>query len=172
MATSSKSQSKTSSLPTNDIITGDCIATMNALPENSVDLVFADPPYNIGFEYDGHYVDERPDDQYITWTQDWISAATRLMKPSGSLYVLIGDEYAAETRLHLKSLQKEGKLLFRNWIAVALHLWPTLQNKVQSQPCASFLLRGIRCRESQNRQSPQQYHPENSPSPSTTTQCR
>ena len=100
----------------NDIVTGDCIETMNAWPEDSVDLVFADPPYNIGFEYDGHYVDKRPDEEYVAWTNDWISAATRLMKPSGSLYVLIGDEYAAETRMHLKTLQKEGKLLFRNWI--------------------------------------------------------
>ena len=38
------------------------------------------------------------------------------MKPSGSLYVLIGDEYAAEVRLHLKALQASGGLLFRNWI--------------------------------------------------------
>ena len=110
------SASPSPELPANDIVTGDCIATMSAWPEDSVDLIFADPPYNIGFEYDGHYVDRRPDDEYVQWTNDWISAATRLMKPSGSLYVLIGDEYAAETRMHLKTLQKEGKLLFRNWI--------------------------------------------------------
>ena len=100
----------------NTIAEGDCIATMAAWPEDSVDLVFADPPYNIGFEYDGHYVDRRPDDEYLDWTYSWIDAAARLMKPSGSLYVLIGDEYAAETRLHLKKLQAEGRLLFRNWI--------------------------------------------------------
>ncbi|MEM6458664.1 MAG: site-specific DNA-methyltransferase [Planctomycetota bacterium] len=81
-----------------------------------VDLVFADPPYNIGFAYDGHYVDRKPDDEYIGWTQAWISAAADLLRPTGSLYVLIGDEYAAETRVHLKQLQRQGKLLFRNWI--------------------------------------------------------
>ena len=103
-------------LPTGDIVPGDCLELMRAWPEDSVDLVFADPPYNIGFEYDGHYVDRRPDDEYIAWTADWITAAARLLKPSGSLYVLIGDEYAAEVRLHLKALQKDRQLLFRNWI--------------------------------------------------------
>ena len=103
-------------LPLGDIAPGDCIATMRAWPRASVDLVFADPPYNIGFEYDGHYVDRRPDDAYIAWTEDWITAAADLLRPSGSFYVLIGDEYAAETRLHLKRLQRDGRLLMRNWI--------------------------------------------------------
>jgi len=99
----------------NTIAGGDCIETMRSWPKQSVDLVFADPPYNIGFSYD-QYKDTLDDDKYIAWTEDWISAATDLLKPSGSMYILIGDEYAAETRVHLKKLQKEGKLLFRNWI--------------------------------------------------------
>ena len=106
-------------LKANTIAEGDCIAQMNAWAEASpgtADLIFADPPYNIGFEYDGHYVDQRPDDEYLQWTYDWIDAATRLLKPTGSFYILIGDEYAAEVRLHLKRLQASGGLLFRNWI--------------------------------------------------------
>lgn len=99
----------------NTIAGGDCIKTMRAWPEDSVDLIFADPPYNIGFSYD-QYKDTLDDDKYIAWTCDWIDAATSLLKPTGSMYILIGDEYAAETRVHLKKLQKEGKLLFRNWI--------------------------------------------------------
>ena len=99
---------------------GDCIEHMNrwAAAEDfaGVDLIFADPPYNIGFEYDGHYVDRRPDEEYLGWTYDWIDAAAELLKPTGSMYILIGDEYAAETRVHLKQLQRQGKLLFRNWI--------------------------------------------------------
>lgn len=99
----------------NTIAGGDCIKTMRAWPEDSVDLVFADPPYNIGFSYD-QYKDTLDDDKYIAWTCDWIDAAADLLKPTGSMYILIGDEYAAETRVHLKKLQKEGRLLFRNWI--------------------------------------------------------
>ncbi len=103
-------------IPRDTVVPGDCIDTMNGWPADSVDLIFADPPYNIGFNYDGHYKDSLPDDQYIDWTFRWVDACTRLLKPSGSFYILIGDEYAAETRVHLKQLQRERKLLFRNWI--------------------------------------------------------
>ncbi len=99
----------------NTIVLGDCIEQMRAWPAGSVDLVFADPPYNIGFKYD-QYQDTLDCDKYIAWTCDWIDAATDLLKPTGSMYILIGDEYAAETRIHLKKLQQQGKLLFRNWI--------------------------------------------------------
>ncbi|MEX0885254.1 MAG: site-specific DNA-methyltransferase [Phycisphaeraceae bacterium] len=102
-------------LPTNTLVTGDCIDTMNAWPADSVDLIFADPPYNIGYSYD-KYDDRRADDEYIAWTEQWIDACTRLLKPTGSLYILIGDEFAAETRLHLKALERDRQMLFRNWI--------------------------------------------------------
>ena len=102
-------------LPENRILVGDCLQQMATLPPACVDLVFADPPYNIGYKYD-QYEDRRDDHDYIQWTQDWITACTRLLKPSGSLFVLIGDEYAAETRLHLKALERDRQLAFRNWI--------------------------------------------------------
>lgn len=101
--------------PRNQLPVGDCIQLMNSWPEDSIDLVFADPPYNIGFSYD-QYDDTKGDEEYVQWTQDWISAVARVLKPSGSFYILIGDEYAAETRMHLKKLESEGKLAFRNWI--------------------------------------------------------
>lgn len=80
-----------------------------------MDLIFADPPYNIGYQYD-QYEDKRDDDEYVDWTTQWIDGCARLLKPSGSMYILIGDEYAAETRMHLKKLERDGKLVFRNWI--------------------------------------------------------
>jgi len=110
-----KSAAARAPLPQNTIAQGDCLELMRSWPQGSVDLVFADPPYNIGFKYD-QYEDTLDCDKYIAWTEDWISAAADLLKPTGSMYILIGDEYAAETRLHLKRLQQQGKLLFRNWI--------------------------------------------------------
>jgi site-specific DNA-methyltransferase (adenine-specific) len=105
----------TGELTTGEVHVGDCIEIMNAWPADSVDLVFADPPYNIGYQYD-QYQDKRDDEQYIQWTCNWIDGCAHLLKPSGSLYILIGDEYAAEVRLHLKALERQGRLLFRNWI--------------------------------------------------------
>ena len=102
-------------LPVGQIVVGDCISTMAAWPEGGVDLIFADPPYNIGYDYD-QYEDKRDDHDYVDWTYQWIDACARLLKGSGSLYILIGDEYAAETRLHLKELERDRKLVFRNWV--------------------------------------------------------
>jgi site-specific DNA-methyltransferase (adenine-specific) len=102
-------------LPVGRITDGDCIATMASWPAGTVDLIFADPPYNIGYAYD-QYQDRRSDEEYIAWTQAWIDGCARLLKPSGSFYILIGDEYAAETRMHLKDLEKRKQLAFRNWI--------------------------------------------------------
>ncbi len=105
----------TSQLPRRCIAVGDCIKQMNAWPAQSIDLIFADPPYNIGYQYD-QYEDKRDDAEYIQWTRDWIDGCAHLLKPTGSFYILIGDEYAAETRMHLKKLERERKLVMRNWI--------------------------------------------------------
>ncbi len=101
--------------PLNTIAVGDCLDIIPTFPAHSVDLIFADPPYNIGYKYD-QYEDKRHDHDYIKWTQNWITACAHLLKPTGSFYILIGDEYAAETRLHLNQLEKDRQLLFRNWI--------------------------------------------------------
>ncbi|MCC5828704.1 MAG: site-specific DNA-methyltransferase [Phycisphaeraceae bacterium] len=102
--------------PRNEVALGDCIESMKQWSDGQIDLIFADPPYNIGFEYDDHYIDRRSDEEYVQWCGQWVEQCARLLKPSGSLFILIGDEYAAEMRLILKSLEKQGRLVFRNWI--------------------------------------------------------
>ncbi|MCA9146472.1 MAG: hypothetical protein KDB05_27005 [Planctomycetales bacterium] len=82
----------------NTIIRGDCIAGMNARPEGSVDLAFADPPFNIGYEYDV-YEDKKEYSQYLSWSRDWIAAVHRVLKSDGAFWLAIGDEYAAELKL-------------------------------------------------------------------------
>ena len=101
--------------PKDELRVGDCIELMQQWPSASVDLVFADPPYNIGYTYD-KYDDRRSHDEYVDWTHHWIDGCVRLLKPTGSLYVLIGDEYAAEVRLRLRRHENDGRLRFRNWI--------------------------------------------------------
>ncbi|MET0180356.1 MAG: site-specific DNA-methyltransferase, partial [Novosphingobium sp.] len=89
------------SLPLGRILEGDCVAAMRGLPDASVDLVFADPPYNLqlGGELnrpDGSHVDavtqawDKFDDfaQYDAFTRAWLSEARRVLKPSGSLWVI------------------------------------------------------------------------------------
>lgn len=76
----------------------DCIAGMAAMKAASVDLVFADPPFNIGYDYD-EYDDRRERDAYLRWSRDWIAAVFRVLKPNGTFWLAIGDEYAAELKL-------------------------------------------------------------------------
>ena len=75
---------------------GDCIPGMAALPEGSVDLAFADPPFNIGYDYD-IYEDKRED--YVDWCRGWAEQVVRLLKPDGTFWLAIGDEYAAELKV-------------------------------------------------------------------------
>ena len=102
-------------LPTDQIVIGECIATMATWPAASIDLIFSDPPYNIGYAYD-QYDDSREYEDYVKWTNDWIDQCVRLLKPTGSFYILIGDEFAAETRMHLRTHERKGNLAFRNWV--------------------------------------------------------
>jgi len=90
---------------------GDCIEIMRQIPDGKVDLVFADPPFNIGIKYD-NYNDGRSYEDYYSWSEEWIAQTCRLLKKTGSIYVAINDEFVAEINIILK---KQG-LYFRNWI--------------------------------------------------------
>jgi len=84
---------------------------MEGWPAESVDLVFADPPFNIGYAYD-RYDDDLPDEQYVQWSSQWMAGCQRVLKSDGSFYVAIGDEFAAEIRI----LGRKLGLHLRNWI--------------------------------------------------------
>ena len=90
---------------------GDCVAGMQGLPEGSVDLVFADPPFNIGYDYDV-YKDKKEYQHYLNWSRDWISAVHRVLKADGTFWLAIGDEFAAE----LKILSQELGFSIRSWV--------------------------------------------------------
>jgi site-specific DNA-methyltransferase (adenine-specific) len=98
-------------LDRHSIIQGDCIAGMAALEAGSVDLVFADPPFNIGYDYD-QYDDEQEEQAYLDWSKQWGEQVYRLLKPDGTFWLAIGDEYAAE----LKVLFKKIGFTCRSWV--------------------------------------------------------
>jgi DNA modification methylase len=82
---------------------GDCIAGMKKLPPESVNLVFADPPFNIGYDYD-EYDDQLDSNQYLSWSRDWISEVYRVLHESGAFWLAIGDEYAAELKVEAQKI--------------------------------------------------------------------
>ena len=88
-------------LPLNTIMETDCIEAMNSLPANSIDLIFADPPYNLQLRGDLHRPDSSKVDAvdndwdkfssfslYDTFTKNWLSAARRTLKPNGAIWVV------------------------------------------------------------------------------------
>ena len=93
------------------IICGDCITVLPSIPEESVDLIFADPPFNIGYKYD-KYRDKQKRESYIAWTKDWMTVCKKVLKPHGSFYIAIGDEYAA----NVKIIADDLGLFMRNWL--------------------------------------------------------
>lgn len=95
----------------NPIQHGDCVAGMNKLAAGSVDLVFADPPFNIGYDYDV-YDDRKESEAYLDWSRKWIAAVHRVLKPDGTFWLAIGDEYAAELKVES---QKLG-FTMRSWV--------------------------------------------------------
>lgn len=88
-------------LPINQILKGDCVELMNSLPEHSIDLIFADPPYNLQLQKTLHRpnmsrVDAVNDawdqfgsfEEYDRFTRAWLSACKRILKPTGTIWVI------------------------------------------------------------------------------------
>ncbi len=97
----------------NQLYPGNCIETLDQLAAAGarVDLAFADPPYNIGYSYD-LYKDNLDDPAYLAWTEQWVGAVHRILKPAGTFWVAIGDEYAAE----MKGICRKHGFSLRNWV--------------------------------------------------------
>jgi DNA modification methylase len=96
----------------NRLYQGDCIEGLRGIEPGSVDLVFADPPFNIGYEYDV-YEDRCASEQYLHWTRAWGEAVHRALKPNGTFWLAIGDEYAAELKV---IFQKDVGFSCRSWV--------------------------------------------------------
>jgi len=70
----------------NKIIQGDCLDLLKKIPDNSIDMTFADPPFNLKKKYNS-YKDSLEFKEYLSWCEKWISEMVRVTKPSGSILV-------------------------------------------------------------------------------------
>ena len=99
-------------LATNKVYQGDCIKLFDQIEPGSVDLVFADPPFNIGYDYDVYH-DRRDGEEYLAWSKGWMAGVRKALKPNGTFWLAIGDEYAAELKL---IAQRELGFACRSWV--------------------------------------------------------
>jgi site-specific DNA-methyltransferase (adenine-specific) len=107
-----------------NIIHGDCIEVLGKVKRPFADLIFADPPFNIGYTYD-LYDDNIESKKYLDWTRTWIAACQKVLKANGSFYIAIGDEYVA----NVKCIADNLGLILRNWIIWHYTFGQQTQNK-------------------------------------------
>ncbi len=95
-----------------EIITGDALIELEKLETGSVDLVVADPPYNLGKDY-GNNHDVQGFDDYLDFSRKWLRQAYRVLKPSGTLYVFMGFRFISYL---YDILDRDLRMFFNTWI--------------------------------------------------------
>ncbi len=92
---------------------GDCLNFLHTLPNSCVDLVFADPPFNLGKDYGKDVNDQMKSEEYLAWSNQWLSESIRVLKDGGSLFVFNLPKWCIEYGAYLNT---QG-MVFRHWIA-------------------------------------------------------
>lgn len=95
----------------NKIIKGDCLELLKKIPDNSIDMTFADPPFNLKKKYNG-YKDSLEFKEYIKWCDEWIKEMVRITKPTGSIFVHNIPKWLS---YYVKLLNEH--VSFKHWIA-------------------------------------------------------
>ena len=96
-----------------NIVLGDCINELKSIRSNSVDLIIADPPYNVGKDY-GNKSDKQDFDEYLEFSKKWLSECYRILKKEGTIYVFIGFRYISYL---YQIMEKDLGMNFINWIS-------------------------------------------------------
>jgi len=98
---------------THAFIIGDSLKILKFFPENSIDLIITDPPYNVGLDYGPYYKDRKKRDEYFSWCREWLAEIPRVLSNKGSFYLISYPEINARL---LPFIEDELKLKFKRWI--------------------------------------------------------
>ncbi|WP_444929486.1 DNA-methyltransferase [Microbulbifer sp. SSSA002] len=104
---------------------GDCISLMREMKDDSMDLVFADPPFNLDKLYPSKIDDNLKTEKYLYWCEKWLSECIRLLKPGGALFLWNLPKWNSSLTGFL-----DGHLTFRNWIAVDIKYSLPIQGRL------------------------------------------
>jgi site-specific DNA-methyltransferase (adenine-specific) len=94
----------------------DCLDLMRSLPSESIDCIFADPPFNLGKQYNNGKSDLLSEDHYLDWCRLWITESIRLLKTGGAMFVYNLPRWAYQMAAYMEQQEME----FRHWIAVSM----------------------------------------------------
>lgn len=95
----------------NKVVQGDCLEIMRKIPDNSTDVTFADPPFNLKKKYNSYY-DKHEVEEYLSWCKKWLNEMVRITKPTGSIFVHNIPKWLIYFGSYLNEIA-----IFRHWIA-------------------------------------------------------
>jgi len=95
----------------NKILQGDCLELFKTIPDDSFDVSFADPPFNLNKKYNS-YKDKLSEQEYIDWCDLWLSEMVRVTKPTGSIFIHNIPKWSIHHASHLNKIAD-----FKNWIS-------------------------------------------------------
>lgn len=104
---------------------GDCIAVCNTIKNDSVDMVFSDPPFNLDKLYPSNINDSLKEEEYLKWTQEWIKECIRILKPGGSFFLWNLPIWNGKIINYLN-----GRLNFKHWIATDIKCSLPIQGRL------------------------------------------
>jgi len=104
---------------------GDALELFKTVPDNSIDTIFADPPFNLSKEYDEGVNDSKTYSEYINWCMKWLDECVRVLKPNGSLFIYNVPHWHTYLSAYLNE-----KLNFWAWIAVDMKFSLPIQNRL------------------------------------------
>lgn len=97
---------------------GDCLDILKNIESETIDMVFADPPFNLGKDYGEKVNDRLSDSEYLDWMYLWISECERVLRPGGSLFIYNLPKW----NILLGPFLLKLGLTFRHWIAVDIKM--------------------------------------------------
>lgn len=73
--------------PFGKLYEADCLSSLPNISTDSIDLAFADPPFNLGKKYNSKFDDSIPDQEYVSWCEQWLDELVRVIRPGGALFL-------------------------------------------------------------------------------------
>ncbi|MFM7457315.1 MAG: DNA-methyltransferase [bacterium] len=103
----------------------DCSEWLKSIQSDSVDMVFADPPFNLNKDYPSQINDNLTPDNYVKWCENWLFESCRVLKQGGSLFLWNLPKWNTQLSQYLSTM-----LTFKNWIAVDIKYGLPIQNRL------------------------------------------
>ncbi|MEX1198382.1 MAG: site-specific DNA-methyltransferase [Pseudohongiellaceae bacterium] len=130
----------------------DCVEFLRTVDSESVDLAFADPPFNLGKKYSSKISDAMAEHEYLAWCEQWLDELVRVLKPGGALFLWNLPKWNLPLGAYLG-----GQLTFRHWIAVDIKYSLPIQKRLYpSHYSLLYFIKGDK---------PAIFHPDRTPVP-------